>query len=48
VLATVPPIDALRRLMLHPSAHHRAPLGVDLRRNDIPVPGAYGPSAADG
>ena len=25
--------------------HHRAQLGVDLRLNDIPIPGMYGPSA---
>jgi len=25
--------------------HHRAQLGVDLRLNDIPIPGVYGPSA---
>ncbi len=37
--------DMLRRMVLYHSAHHRAQLGVFLRLNDIPVPGAYGPSA---
>ena len=36
---------AIRKLVLNHHIHHRAQLGVYLRLNDVPVPGAYGPSA---
>ncbi len=38
---------ALRTFGISHMVHHRAQLGVYLRLLDIPVPGAYGPSADD-
>jgi uncharacterized damage-inducible protein DinB len=45
---TMPRIACLRSFVLNHSIHHRAQLGVYLRRNDIPVPSIYGPSADEG
>ena len=38
-------VTTQREYILNHIVHHRAQLGVYLRLNDIPVPGAYGPSA---
>ena len=35
----------IRSMVLSHMIHHRAQLGVYLRLLDIPIPGAYGPSA---
>lgn len=43
-IITMPRAMVLRSLVLNHMIHHRAILCVDLRLNDIPVPGMYGPS----
>jgi uncharacterized damage-inducible protein DinB len=35
----------LRHMGINHLVHHRAQLGVYLRLLDVPIPGAYGPSA---
>jgi uncharacterized damage-inducible protein DinB len=45
VFFTLPRYDCVRSFCFNHVVHHRAQLGVYLRLNDIPVPGAYGPSA---
>ena len=45
VYFTMPRYTCVRSFCLNHIVHHRAQLGVYLRLNDIPVPGAYGPSA---
>ena len=42
---TMPRYNCVRSFVLNHIVHHRAQLGVYLRMNDIPIPGAYGPSA---
>ena len=44
-LFTMPRYNCIRSFVLNHIVHHRAQLGVYLRMNDIPIPGAYGPSA---
>jgi uncharacterized damage-inducible protein DinB len=44
-ILTMPRAAVIRSLLLNHSIHHRAILCVNLRLNDIPVPGMYGPSA---
>lgn len=46
-LFTLPKTVAVRNLALNHLVHHRGQLSVYLRLLDIPVPGAYGPSADD-
>ena len=41
----MPRRHAIRSFVLNHGVHHRAQLGVYLRLNGLPVPGAYGPSA---
>ena len=41
----MPRIGVLRTMVLNHLIHHRAQFGVYLRLLDVPVPGAYGPSA---
>lgn len=48
VFFTAPKVGVLRSFVLSHMIHHRAQLGVYLRLLDIPVPGAYGPSADEG
>jgi uncharacterized damage-inducible protein DinB len=48
VYFTMPRYSCMRSFVLNHIVHHRAQLGVYLRLNDIPVPGAYGPSADEG
>ena len=48
VFFTMPRYNCMRSFVLNHLVHHRAQLGVYLRLNDIPVPGAYGPSADEG
>ncbi len=48
VLFTLPRYNCVRSFVLNHIVHHRAQLGVYLRLNNIPVPGAYGPSADEG
>ena len=43
----MPRIGVLRNMVMNHMIHHRAQFGVYLRLLDIPVPGAYGPSADD-
>ena len=45
VYFTLPRYNCMRSFVLNHIVHHRAQLGVYLRLNSIPVPGAYGPSA---
>ena len=45
VYFTMPRYDCIRSFILNHIVHHRAQLGVYLRLNNVPVPGAYGPSA---
>ena len=45
VYFTMPKHIVLRQFVISHLVHHRAQLGVYLRMLDIPVPGAYGPSA---
>ncbi|MFA5575412.1 MAG: DinB family protein [Brumimicrobium sp.] len=45
IILDAPRKTAIRSMALSHSYHHRAQLGVYLRLLDIPVPGAYGPSA---
>jgi uncharacterized damage-inducible protein DinB len=45
VLVELPRSAAIRSLVMNHFIHHRGQLSVYLRLNDIPVPGAYGPSA---
>jgi len=45
VYFTMPRYNCVRSFCLNHLVHHRAQLGVYLRMNDVPVPGAYGPSA---
>ncbi len=47
VALELPRAAAVRALVLSHSIHHRGQLSVYLRLLDIPVPGAYGPSADD-
>jgi uncharacterized damage-inducible protein DinB len=47
VAVELPRIAAIRAMVLSHSIHHRGQLSVYLRLLDIPVPGAYGPSADD-
>ena len=42
---SMPRSAVLRSVVMNHMIHHRAQLGVYLRLNEIPVPGAYGPSA---
>jgi uncharacterized damage-inducible protein DinB len=42
---TMPKGEVVRTWVINHLIHHRAQLGVYLRLLDIPVPGAYGPSA---
>lgn len=44
---TRPKGPVLRDFVLSHNVHHRAQLGVYLRLLDVPVPGAYGPTADD-
>ena len=48
VFFTLPRYNCVRSFCLNHIVHHRAQLVVYLRLNDIPVPGAYGPSADEG
>lgn len=41
----LPRAAVIRSMIMNHLVHHRAQLGVYLRLNDVPVPGAYGPSA---
>lgn len=43
----MPRIGVLSRIVMNHMIHHRAPFGVYLRPLDVPVTGAYGPSADD-
>jgi uncharacterized damage-inducible protein DinB len=43
----MPRIGVLRSMVMNHMIHHRAQFGVYLRLLDVPVPGAYGPSADD-
>ena len=45
VYFTMPRYNCVRSFVLNHIVHHRAQLSVYLRLNNIPVPGAYGPSA---
>jgi len=45
VYFTMPRYDCIRSFVLNHLVHPRAQLGVYLRLNNVPVPGAYGPSA---
>lgn len=45
VFFSMPKIAVLRSFVMNHMIHHRAQLGVYLRLLDVPVPGAYGPSA---
>jgi uncharacterized damage-inducible protein DinB len=45
VFFTMSRYNCVRSFCLNHIVHHRAQLGVYLRLNNIPVPGAYGPSA---
>jgi len=45
VFFTMPRYNCIRSFVLNHIVHHRAQLSVYLRLNDVPVPGAYGPSA---
>jgi uncharacterized damage-inducible protein DinB len=45
VFFTMPRYNCIRSFVLNHIVHHRAQLGVYLRLNNVPVPGAYGPSA---
>ncbi|MEK4358207.1 DinB family protein [Paenibacillus sp. FSL M7-1455] len=47
IILRQPRAIALRTFGISHMVHHRAQLGVYLRLLDIPVPGAYGPSADD-
>ena len=44
-LFSLPKVAVLRSIVLNHLIHHRAPLGVYLRINDVAVPSLYGPSA---
>ena len=45
VFFTRPRYNCIRSFVLNHIVHHRAQLSVYLRLNNVPVPGAYGPSA---
>ncbi|MCZ2140807.1 MAG: DinB family protein [Bacteroidia bacterium] len=45
VFFTMPIYNICRTIILNHWIHHRAQLGTYLRQLDLPVPGAYGPSA---
>jgi uncharacterized damage-inducible protein DinB len=45
VIFELPRAIALRSMVMNHLIHHRGQLSVYLRLNNIPVPGAYGPSA---
>ena len=45
VYFTMPRYNCVRSFVLNHIVHHRAQLSVYLRLNNVPVPGAYGPSA---
>jgi len=45
IFFTMPKAAALRNLAMNHLIHHRGQLSVYLRLLDVPVPGAYGPSA---
>ena len=47
VFFTLPKAVAVRNLAMNHLVHHRGQLSVYLRLLDVPVPGAYGPSADD-
>lgn len=47
VVLELPRIAAIRAMVLSHSIHHRGQLSVYLRLLDVPIPGAYGPSADD-
>jgi uncharacterized damage-inducible protein DinB len=42
---TMPRVAVLRSMILNHIIHHRGQMTVYLRLLDVPVPGAYGPSA---
>jgi uncharacterized damage-inducible protein DinB len=44
-IITMPRVAVIRSFVINHLIHHRAILCVNLRLNDIPVPGMYGPSA---
>jgi uncharacterized damage-inducible protein DinB len=46
-MMSMPRVAVMRSMVINHMIHHRAQLGVYLRMNNIPVPGAYGPSADD-
>jgi uncharacterized damage-inducible protein DinB len=41
----MPRLTAFKRFVISHAIHHRGQLSVYLRLQDVPVPGAYGPSA---
>ena len=45
---TMPKIAVVRSFVLNHVIHHRGQLSVYLRKNDVPVPSIYGPSADEG
>jgi uncharacterized damage-inducible protein DinB len=45
---TMPKIAVVRTFVLNHIIHHRGQLSVYLRKNDVPVPSIYGPSADEG
>ncbi len=47
LISEAPRADVMREFVLSHLVHHRGQLGVYYRLLDIPVPGAYGPSADD-
>ncbi len=47
-IVSMPRYSVMRNFVLNHLVHHRAHLGVYLRLTDVPVPGAYGPSADEG
>ena len=48
IFFTQPKTGVLRGFVFNHLVHHRAQLGVYLRLLDVPVPGAYGPTADEG
>jgi uncharacterized damage-inducible protein DinB len=46
-MMAMPRVAVMRNMVINHMIHHRAQLGVYLRMNNVPVPGAYGPSADD-
>lgn len=45
IIFTLPKVAVLRSFTMNHMVHHRGQLSVYLRLLDIPIPGAYGPSA---